>query len=148
MESLKGYFLISTTHMPDPRFQEQVIYLCAHTEEGAMGLVINNPNPMITLHDVLRGADIPVADAPFPPVYMGGPVEMDAGFILFSSGSLSSRALDIAANISLSRDIPASSGYFTGQGAGTLPLHARLCGLGDGAAGNGTDGQQLAYRTR
>ncbi len=105
MESLKGYFLISTTHMPDPRFQEQVIYLCAHTEEGAMGLVINNPNPMITLRDVLRGADIPVAGAPFPPVYMGGPVEMDAGFILFSSGSLSAHALNITENISLSRDI-------------------------------------------
>ncbi len=71
MESLSGYFLISTPKMPDPRFQEQVIYMCAHNEEGAMGLVINNPNRMITLLDILQGADIETNEGPFPHVYIG-----------------------------------------------------------------------------
>ena len=60
MESLAGYFLISTPQMPDPRFQRQVIYLCAHNDEGAMGLVINNPNPEITLFDVFHGTNLTI----------------------------------------------------------------------------------------
>lgn len=104
MESLSGHFLISTLQMPDPRFQEQVIYLCAHNDEGAMGLVINNPNFDITLQDILKGASLPVPDRELPPVYMGGPVEMDAGFILYSSEYFNSHALEITPEIYLSRD--------------------------------------------
>jgi len=105
MDSLAGHFLISTTQMPDPRFQEQVIFICAHNDDGAMGLVINNPNPYITVRDVMIGANISVPENPLPPVYMGGPVEMDAGFILFSSEYSNSHALVIKPKISLSRDI-------------------------------------------
>lgn len=104
MESLTGHFLISTPQMPDPRFQEQVIYLCAHNEEGAMGLVINNPNPEITLSDILKGAELPVPDKDFPPVYIGGPVELEAGFILYSADYQHSNALEVTPEIFLSRD--------------------------------------------
>ena len=81
MESLAGNFLISTPQMPDPRFQEQVIYLCAHNDEGAMGLVVNNPNPEITLLDVFHGSHLAIPEGPLPPVYMGGPVEVDAIYV-------------------------------------------------------------------
>ena len=91
MESLAGNFLISTPPMPDPRFQRQVIYLCAHNDEGAMGLVINNPNPELTLFDVFHGANLAIPEGPLPPVYMGGPVEMESGFILFTSRHRSGR---------------------------------------------------------
>jgi putative transcriptional regulator len=104
MENLSGHFLISTPQMPDPRFQEQVIYICAHNDEGTMGVVINNPNREITMLEILCGANIPLREIPLPPVYMGGPVEMDAGFILFSSDYKAERALEITPRISLSRD--------------------------------------------
>ncbi len=104
MESLAGQFLISTLRMPDPRFREQVIYMCAHNEEGAMGLVINNPNPEMTLVDILRGTEMPIPEEPLPPVYIGGPVELDAGFILFSSDYTARNELEISPRISLSRD--------------------------------------------
>lgn len=105
MKSLSGNFLISTPQMPDPRFQEQVIYLCAHNEEGAMGLVINNPNPEITVREVLQGANLPVPDGELPPVYMGGPVEIDAGFIVYNSVDyINNNALEVAPDIFLSRD--------------------------------------------
>ncbi len=104
MENLSGYFLISTPQMPDPRFKEQVIYLCAHNEEGAMGLVINNPNHEITLYDILQGANIPVPETPLPPVYIGGPVELDAGFFLYSSDYNARHELVVTPGISLSRD--------------------------------------------
>lgn len=104
MESLSGHFLISTLQMPDPRFQEQVIYLCAHNEEGAMGLVINSPNSEITMQDILKGSSLPVPDVDLPPVYMGGPVELDAGFILYSTDYFNSNALEITPEVYLSRD--------------------------------------------
>ncbi|MHB1351292.1 MAG: DUF179 domain-containing protein [Desulfobulbus sp.] len=104
METLAGNFLISTPQMPDPRFQEQVIFLCAHNEDGAMGLVINNPNREITLRDVLQGANMPVPDVPLPPVYIGGPVELESGFILFSADYTSHNALEVTPEVLLSRD--------------------------------------------
>jgi putative transcriptional regulator len=104
MENLSGHFLISTPQMADPRFQEQVIYLCAHNDDGAMGVVINNPNREISMLEVLSCANIPLPEKPMPPVYMGGPVEMDAGFILYSSDYQSENALEITPKVSLSRD--------------------------------------------
>ncbi|GAB4335307.1 MAG: YqgE/AlgH family protein [Desulfobulbaceae bacterium] len=104
MDSLTGNFLISTPQMPDPRFQEQVIFLCAHNDEGAMGLVINNPNLDITLKEILQGAELPVPGEDMPPVYMGGPVEMEAGFILYSSDYHNSNALEVTPEVFLSRD--------------------------------------------
>ena len=104
MESLSGQFLISTPQMPDPRFQEQVIYMCAHNEEGAMGLVINNPHREITMIDVLCGANLPVPDTPLPPVYIGGPVEMEAGFLLYRPTGKDYLALEVTPEVYLSRD--------------------------------------------
>jgi len=104
MENLSGHFLISTPQMPDPRFKEQVIYICAHNEEGAMGVVINNPNQEISMLEVMSCANIPLPEHPLPPVYMGGPVERDAGFILYSSDYHADRALEITPKVSLSRD--------------------------------------------
>lgn len=104
MENLSGHFLISTPQMPDPRFKEQVIYICAHNDEGAMGVVINNPNREISMLEVMSCANIALPEHPLPPVYMGGPVEQDAGFILYSSEYHADRSLEITPKISLSRD--------------------------------------------
>ena len=105
METLQGQFLISTRQMPDPRFREQVIYMCAHNEEGAMGLVVNNPSPDITLLDVLHGAGLPVPEGELPPVYLGGPVGNDAGFILYHGEQDGYAAIEVADDIYLSRDM-------------------------------------------
>ena len=119
MESLAGHFLISTPQMADPRFHQQVIYLCAHNADGAMGLVINNPNREITLLDILQGSNLAIPTGPLPPVYMGGPVEMDAGFILFRSESADtdeSYAVEVKPGISLSRDSRLLERISHGQG--------------------------------
>ena len=116
MKSLSGNFLISTPQMPDPRFQEQVIYLCAHNEEGAMGLVINNPNPEITLREVLQGANLPAPEGLLPPIYMGGPVEIDAGFVLYSCDYVNSNSLEVSPDIFLSRDTKLLEDISRGKG--------------------------------
>jgi len=101
---LQGQFLIATPQMPDPRFRETVIYLCAHTDEGAMGLVINQPIPHITLSDVLRSANMSVPATPLPPVYIGGPMEVETSFFLYSSDYRAKTFLEITDNVCLSRE--------------------------------------------
>jgi putative transcriptional regulator len=91
--------------MPDPRFRKQVVYLCAHSEaEGAMGLIINQPTRH-SLAEVLEGVNIEVPVRPLPPVYLGGPVEMAAGFFLFSAEFDCPHYLEVSNRIRLSRDL-------------------------------------------
>ena len=104
MESLQGSFLISTSKMPDPRFREKLIYMCGHTEEGAIGLVINNPLPDIRLDEILKSADIPLPDFELPPVYLGGPVEMGSGFILYTADYHTPSQMQVSATVCLSSD--------------------------------------------
>jgi len=82
---LAGKFLIATPNMQDPRFSRAVIYMCNHTAEGAMGLIINQPKSDIWLSEMLGTigieGSIKIADSP---VLTGGPVDIDRGFILHS----------------------------------------------------------------
>ena len=104
MESLQGNFLLSTSRMPDPRFREKIIYMCGHTEEGAIGLVVNNPLPDVNLDEILKSANIPVPDFDLPPVYIGGPVEMESGFILYAADYHAESELQVSSTVSLSSD--------------------------------------------
>lgn len=104
MENLAGHFLVATPQMPDPRFREQVIYLCAHSREGSMGVVINNPNQEITMMEILLSTNIPLPEGPLPPVYTGGPVETESGFILYSAESRIGNSLAVTQHIALSRE--------------------------------------------
>lgn len=104
IESLTGSFLISTPQMPDPRFEEQVIYICAHGSEGAMGLAINKPNMTFSLAEVLQGAELPIPEIELPPVYVGGPVELESAFILYLSDYSTEYQLEVSSTVSLSRE--------------------------------------------
>jgi putative transcriptional regulator len=104
MDSLQGSFLLSTSKMPDPRFREKLIFMCGHTEEGAIGLIVNNPLPDVTLDEILVNANITVPDFVLPPVYLGGPVEMSAGFILYSADYQAENQLYVSDTVRLSSD--------------------------------------------
>lgn len=104
IDNLTGSFLISTPKMPDPRFAEQVIYMCAHNEEGAMGVAVNRPNPFLTLEEILRSAQLPVPETALGPVYAGGPVEMESAFILYHSDYYAEHKLEVSSSIALSRE--------------------------------------------
>jgi putative transcriptional regulator len=89
---LDGQLLIAMPSMTDPRFHRAVIYMCAHSAEGAMGLVINQRAPNITLRKLLEQLEIMPEGARSNPirvsstaVHMGGPVETTRGFVLHSS---------------------------------------------------------------
>lgn len=103
MESLQGKFLLATPQMPDPRFKEQVIYLCTHDDNGAMGLVVNQPTPY-SLAEIFKSAKIEVNDTEWPPIYIGGPVEVEAAFFLYSEEYQANNFLEVGEGVRLSRD--------------------------------------------
>ena len=82
---MTGQLLIAMPNMADPRFARTVIYLCAHSDEGAMGLVINKPMPQITFVDLLEQLEIETeGTVEDQMVHFGGPVESGRGFVLHS----------------------------------------------------------------
>jgi len=84
--SLKNHFLIAMPSLTDDYFKQSVVYLCEHDEQGAMGFIINNP-VKLTLQELLKNAES-IEHLPTPPltdtVYLGGPLDMDRGFVLHS----------------------------------------------------------------
>jgi putative transcriptional regulator len=90
---LDGQMLIASPGMQDERFARSLIYVCAHSSEGAMGIVVNQPAPHISFPDLLVKLDvIPAADKIQLPstagdvtVLKGGPVETERGFVLHSA---------------------------------------------------------------
>src|SRR5438552_3998602 len=90
---LDGQMLIAMPTMGDERFARTVIYVCAHSSEGAMGIIVNQPAAHISFPDLLVqlevvGAADLIEIAPragVVPVLKGGPVETSRGFVLHSS---------------------------------------------------------------
>ncbi len=84
--SLVGKLLIAMPGMSDPRFAKTVIYLCAHSEEGGMGLIVNKPQSEIGFAKLLDQMDIAVTPiAQEIRVHFGGPVDNQRGFVLHSN---------------------------------------------------------------
>ena len=113
---MAGTFLVSTPQMPDPRFEEHVIYICAHNAEGAMGVAINQPNQIFTLAEILRGANLPIPDGPLPLVHIGGPVELESAFILYLSNYTAEHRLDVSDTVSLTRETRVLEDIALGRG--------------------------------
>lgn len=90
---LDGQLLIAMPIMSDPRFARSVIYLCAHSEDGAMGLVINQRASHISFPDLLERLGIVPSETDDNlsdnvrslSIHVGGPVETGRGFVLHSS---------------------------------------------------------------
>ncbi len=80
---LSNQFLIAMPSLNDPNFSRTVTLLCAHSDDGAMGLVINRPLDL-TLGDVLKQMDLECDDPRVnsAPVLQGGPVQCERGFVL------------------------------------------------------------------
>ncbi len=90
---LDGQMLVAMPAMNDERFNRSVIYICAHSSEGAMGIIVNHPAPNISFPELLVQLDV-IADgegiqlpnhAETVRVLKGGPVETGRGFVLHSA---------------------------------------------------------------
>jgi putative transcriptional regulator len=81
--NLTHHFLIAMPNMADPHFSRTLTYICEHNDQGALGLVVNRPIDM-TLQALFERLSLPLTDAQHSeaPVYYGGPVQTDRGFVL------------------------------------------------------------------
>ncbi len=123
---LTDHFLIAMPGMMDPVFSKCLMYICEHHDQGALGLVVNRPIAM-SLASMLGELGIESRNEEFEkvPVYFGGPVEMERGFVLHEPVGQWQSTIAVAENTGLttSRDILQS----LGQGSG--PRHV-LVALG------------------
>ena len=104
---LRHHLLIAMPHMADANFAQTVTYLIEHGEQGAMGLVINRPNGL-SLADILeqlRPEDSPPAASRSMPIFAGGPVQAERGFVLHPAGHSFEATLELGElALSTSRD--------------------------------------------
>lgn len=128
---LDGNLLIAMPAMSDPRFVRSVIYLCAHSSEGAMGIIINQHAPHISFCDLLEQLNItPTGERIQMPVklrdmavHVGGPVETGRGFVLHSSDYFAENStLPIDEGVSLTATVDILRAIAKGDG----PHHALL----------------------
>lgn len=114
--SLTGKLLIAMPTMDDPWFERSVIYLCAHSEEWAMGLMLNRLVDSLSFPDLLKQLGIEPATERSIQVHFGGPVETGRGFVLHSTEYLQDSSLQIdemvalTATVDILRDIAQDRG--------------------------------------
>ncbi|MAW82347.1 MAG: hypothetical protein CMI63_19075 [Parvularcula sp.] len=105
---LGGQMLIAMPNMGDPRFERSVIFVCAHDEEHAMGVIVNKPLDDIGLSELLQQLEIaPQENADDTPVFFGGPVQTERGLVLHTLDYQLDTTLALSERLGLtaSRDI-------------------------------------------
>ena len=124
-QSLEGHFLIAMPSIGDDRFSRSVIYMCAHTEDGAMGLVINQKADELSYPGLLSKLELfsqldlasQNENINSLPVHIGGPVATSRGFVLHSNDYfLNDSTLNVSEGICLTSTIDIIQAIANGQG--------------------------------
>jgi putative transcriptional regulator len=131
---LTGKLLIAMPGIGDPRFDRTVIFMCAHNENSAMGLIVNRPAPGIDFRELLQQLDIETADAAQTPrILIGGPVERSRGFVLHSADyRLPKATLSVTPEIGMTASIDILRAFATGDGPRKAVLALGYSGWGAG----------------
>ena len=131
---LTGQLLVAMPGMGDPRFDHSVIYMTAHSEKGAMGLIVNKPAPDLRLSDVLDHLiEGQVESQSSLGVHIGGPVETGRGFVLHSDEYASAiETLKIAPGFALTATLDVLEDIAAGQGPAQALMMLGYAGWGPG----------------
>ncbi|MGQ7792274.1 YqgE/AlgH family protein [Faunimonas sp. B44] len=138
---LDGQLLIAMPGMADPRFARSVVYMCAHSADGAMGIIINKIAPDIQFSDLLVQLEIipPGEESQLPRsaqtvrVHRGGPVETGRGFVLHSADFfLENASLPIADGVCLTATLEILRAIAEDRGPGRAMLALGYAGWGAG----------------
>jgi putative transcriptional regulator len=114
---LGGQLLVAMPQMPDPRFARSVVYLCAHTADGAMGLIVNKLIDSLSFPDLLRQLNIDPPDiADRIHVHFGGPVEAARGFVLHSTDYMHDATMVVDDRFALTATIDVLKAIAKGSG--------------------------------
>lgn len=130
---LTGQLLIAMPAMDDPRFAQSVIYICAHTDDGAMGLVVNRPLASPTFEDLCKQLDVSSG----PPARQialcdGGPVDGARGFVLHTADWTTDGSMQVDDGVALTASLDVLKAFAAGEGprAGFLALGYASWGAG------------------
>jgi putative transcriptional regulator len=130
---LGGQLLVAMPAMQDPRFARTVICLCAHSPDGAMGIVLNKPLPNLTFDDLLKQLNLD----PVPPqrrirLMAGGPVEGGRGFVLHTADWETEGSLRVNPEIALTASVDILKAIAGGGGPREGLLALGYAGWGPG----------------
>lgn len=134
-----GQFLIAMPGIADQTFTRSVVYICAHSDQGAMGFIINRPQPMsfsdILLHlDLVKDEEeirLPESARRFP-IQSGGPVETGRGFVLHSDDYSSASSIPVSDEISLTATLDIVRAISGGHGPRKAAMMLGYSGWGPG----------------
>ncbi len=131
---LDGKLLIAMPSMNDPRFARSVIYVCAHSSDGAMGLIVNKPVNDLKFRELLEQLEIKAApDAQEIRVHLGGPVENGRGFVLHSPDYNSSEStLQVDDDFGMTATLDILEDISQGEGPANCLLALGYAGWGPG----------------
>ncbi|MBN8807356.1 MAG: YqgE/AlgH family protein [Sphingomonas sp.] len=138
---LVGQFLLAMPGIGDPRFDQAVIAMCAHDEEGAVGIGIGAAIDGLSLHDVLAQVEIDPGEAPDAPVHFGGPVEPSRGFVIHSNDWGGQDTIDVAGRWALSGTLDVLKAIADGKGPRRWVVSLGYAGWGEGQL----DGEMLRH---
>lgn len=130
---LTHHFLIAMPGMVDPNFARTLTYICEHGDQGALGVVVNRPIEL-TLKDLFRQIelDLPDADVASLPVYFGGPVQVDRGFVLHRPVGRWGSTLAVNEEVGLTTSKDILEAVASGQGPDRLLVSLGYAGWAPG----------------
>ena len=121
--SLAGQLLVAMPQMSDPRFTRTVIYMCAHSSQGAMGLVLNRVFDKMSFPELLSQLNIESGPQTRPiRIHAGGPVESAHGFVLHSDDYVRQGTMRVTDGIALTATVDILKAIAEGDG----PRHSLL----------------------
>ena len=131
---LDGQLLVAMPGMGDLRFERSVIFLCAHSADGAMGLIVNKPAPELSFADLLAQLNIPATiDLKGTRVHFGGPVEHGRGFVLHTTDyAVRESSLHVSPEFSMTATVDILQDMARGHGPQQALLALGYAGWGPG----------------
>jgi|TARA_B100001105_G_C22273302_1_gene391955 putative transcriptional regulator len=128
-----GQLLIAMPGMRDERFAKSVIYMCAHSEEGAMGLVLNQRLDSLTFAELISQLELDEKHlSKDVPVHFGGPVESGRGFVLHTSDYQQDATLEVVNGVALTATVEILKAIAQGKGPQKSLLALGYAGWGPG----------------
>lgn len=130
---LTHHFLVAMPGMGDPNFGGSVVYIAEHSAKGALGLVINRPMD-IDLHTLFERIDLKLDGGEFAesPVFYGGPVQTDRGFVLHQPVGDWNSTVTIGSEVGLTSSKDVLEAVAAGQGPERLLVTLGYSGWGPG----------------
>ncbi|MEA3287814.1 MAG: YqgE/AlgH family protein [Candidatus Marinimicrobia bacterium] len=131
---MKGHILIAMPHLTDPYFGRSLVLICEHDDQGAMGLIINKSFEDESVKDIFQTLIVNdnAINEVISPIYFGGPVDLERGFLLHGADFLTDETMQINNTFSLTSNSNIIEAIKAGHGPQQFKLMLGYAGWGTG----------------